>query len=157
MGYIMEMRALVGARPFIVVGACVFVFKEASILLMRRSDNGLWGLPGGSLEPGETLEECARRELLEETGLRASALEFFHVFSGPEQHYIYPNGHEAHIVTSAFVAREFNGDPHSADGESLELQFFHLRDLPAEMSPPTNPVLRKLLQSELAKTLLSTF
>ena len=40
-----------------------------AILLQRRTDDGLWGLPGGALEPGDSLEEAARRELLEETGL----------------------------------------------------------------------------------------
>ncbi|OKP87763.1 hypothetical protein A3844_10175 [Paenibacillus helianthi] len=49
-------------------------------LLQRRTDNGLWGLPGGSLELGETLPEVAKRELLEETGLIANSLTLFDVF-----------------------------------------------------------------------------
>lgn len=70
MGYIMELRKIIGTRPIIMVGACTILMNEhRQILLQQRKDNGLWGLPGGSLEPGESMEEVARRELYEETGL----------------------------------------------------------------------------------------
>ncbi|GLX68191.1 hypothetical protein MU1_25360 [Paenibacillus glycanilyticus] len=59
MGYIMDLRAIVGSRPLIMTGACVLLCRNERLLLQRRSDNGLWGLPGGSMEPGETLEEVA--------------------------------------------------------------------------------------------------
>lgn len=47
---------------------------RAVILLLRRTDNRCWGLPGGAIEPGETLEDAARRERQEETGLVLSQL-----------------------------------------------------------------------------------
>lgn len=151
MSYVMEMRALIGSRPFIVIGTCLFVFRRNQLLMERRSDNGLWGLPGGSMEPGETLEQCARRELLEETGIHAIDLEFFHTFSGPELHHFYPNGDEAYIVTTGFVCRNFEGEPRAADDESFEMRFFDLDDLPQDLNPPTRAVLKKLLESDLAK------
>lgn len=151
MSYVMEMRALIGSRPFIVIGTCLFVFRDNKLLMERRSDNGLWGLPGGSMEPGETLEECARRELFEETGINAIDLEFFHTFSGPELHHFYPNGDEAYIVTTAFVTSNFEGEPRAADDESFEMRFFELNDLPQDLNPPTKAVLKKLLESDLAK------
>ncbi|GJM67831.1 hypothetical protein HMSSN036_00470 [Paenibacillus macerans] len=82
MGYIMDIRKIVGTRPLIMVGACVVVIDGDFILLERRTDNGMWGLPGGSLEPGESLEQVARRELFEETGLEAVQLELMDVFRG---------------------------------------------------------------------------
>lgn len=66
--YIMELRKLVGTRLLIMSGACVLLCNEQQLLLQRRTDNGCWGLPGGSMELGETLEEVAKRELFEEKG-----------------------------------------------------------------------------------------
>lgn len=51
---------------------------------MRRTDNGAWTIPGGMTEPGETVEETARREVREETGLTVGTMTLFDAFSGPE-------------------------------------------------------------------------
>lgn len=62
--YIHELRSRVGHWPVIMVGAGVIVLDDAGrILLMHRSDNGAWSIPGGMTEPGETVEETARREV----------------------------------------------------------------------------------------------
>jgi 8-oxo-dGTP pyrophosphatase MutT (NUDIX family) len=67
MGYMRELRALVGSRPLIAVGADVLVLRgEAEMLLQLRRDGRYWSLPGGALEPGESLEDAARRELRED-------------------------------------------------------------------------------------------
>ena len=64
MGYIMDLRAVVGHRPLIMTCAGVLVLNEYNqLLLQKRADNGLWGYPGGSMELGESFEECAAREL----------------------------------------------------------------------------------------------
>src|SRR5699024_9078647 len=95
MGYVMNLRKLVGSRPLVIAGASVIVVdEEKRLLLQLRKDNHCWGLAGGSLEPGETLEDVAKRELQEETGLIANELTYFQTFSGNEFYYKYPNGDE---------------------------------------------------------------
>jgi 8-oxo-dGTP pyrophosphatase MutT (NUDIX family) len=74
--YIRELRALVGHRPLVLAVAGALVFDaDGRLLLHRRDDNGLWGTSGGAVEPGESLEETARRELREETGLEVRLLD----------------------------------------------------------------------------------
>ncbi len=75
MNYIQEIRSLVGHRPLILVGAIVLIFDEQNrILLQHRNDDQTWDFPGGFVELGETIEETARREILEETGLIVHSL-----------------------------------------------------------------------------------
>ena len=68
----------------LIVGGGVFVYNNGKVLMQKRKDNGCWSLHGGCLEIGETVEETARRELKEETGLTAITLEFLGVFSGKD-------------------------------------------------------------------------
>jgi 8-oxo-dGTP pyrophosphatase MutT (NUDIX family) len=144
MGYIQDLRALVGSRPIIMVGAGVLLLREDKVLLQRRKDNGLWGLPGGSLEPGESLEETARREVLEETGLVVAGLKLFGVYSGRDQFYVYPNGDQIYDVCVVYATGEYNGEMAAEAGEVLELRFFALDDLPNNLTPLDRPVLDDL-------------
>jgi 8-oxo-dGTP pyrophosphatase MutT (NUDIX family) len=129
--YVQELRKYVGHRPLIIVGATVVVLNEkGEILLQQRSDSGDWGLPGGAMEIGESLEETARRELLEETGLTAGRLRLLNVLSGPEWYYRYPNGDETYNVIHLFLASDVSGELAMADGESLALRYFPLDGLP---------------------------
>ena len=146
-GYIMELRRLVGHRTLIQTAASVIIEDgEGRILLGRRSDNGKWDYSGGSLEIDERVEDCARRELFEEMGLYADGLEFFMINSGPETHYIYPNGDEVSNVEIIYLCRDWSGTPHINDGELTELRFFDSSEITEEMiSPPIRPVIRKYL------------
>lgn len=148
MGYIMELRKIVGNRPLIMAGACVILIDEQDrILLQRRADNGQWGLPGGALEPGESMEQVARRELWEETGMSAGELALLDVFSGHTFYYRYPNGDEVHNVTAAYVCREYSGQLRTDNDEVMEVKFFRVQDIPNELSPPDQPIIRKYAAS----------
>ena len=130
MGYVQDLRALVGHRPLILPGAEVIVLdRQGRVLLQKRRDNGLWAIPGGYLEPGESFNEAAQREVREETGIEVGSLELLDIFSGKEFYYRYPNGDEVYNVSAAFVARNFQGKI-AIDEESLEAGFFDLNGLP---------------------------
>lgn len=135
--------------PIVGVGATILVTNTSGeLLLQHRTDTGTWGLPGGALEPGETLEETARRELLEETGLLAESLSLLGVFSGPEYFYIYPNGDQVYPVIVLYHASGITGELQMTDGESLELAYYSLDALP-EMEPRAAALLRYLRRLNL--------
>jgi ADP-ribose pyrophosphatase YjhB (NUDIX family) len=150
MGYIHELRKFVGSRPLILVGAAVLLLdQKGRLLLLKRSDNRLWGIPGGCMELGESLEETARRETLEETGLRINELELFAVFSGPELFYEYPNGDKVHNVSVVYLSRDTSGEVDVQDEEHTEFAFFKLDQLPESISPPIKPVLAMYIKKAL--------
>ncbi|TFB19504.1 NUDIX domain-containing protein [Filobacillus milosensis] len=143
MGYVMDLRKLVGTRPLIVVGASVMVLNERKeLLLQKRKDNGCWGLPGGSMELGESLEEVAKREMIEETGLTPDNLTLLNVFSGEEQYYKLPHGDELYNVTANYLCTEYEGKLRIDEDESLDINFFNLKELPKPLNPPDIPVIK---------------
>ena len=146
--YIMELRKLVGHRLLLSVGAGVIAADgEGRVLLQRRSDNGCWDYAGGALEPDEDAEAAAWRELFEETGLRAGALDFFGVFSGPDCRFRYPNGDEVSYVILLYVCRDWTGEPRPQPGEVEELRFFSPDEIPENISPVSRRPLRAWLDS----------
>ena len=140
--YILDLRKIVGHRPLLQVGASVIVENEkGEVLLQKRADNHCWGYAGGSVELDEVVEEAARRELYEETGLVAGKMTLFGVFSGKETHYIYPNGDEVSNVDIVFLCKEYSGSLICQENEVEELRFFAAADLPENLSPPIRKTL----------------
>lgn len=131
MSYINEIRKYIGNAPMLSVGATVVVLKGSKILLNLRSDTNTWGIPGGAIELGETLEETAARELREETGLSAEQFCFLHLFSGPNFYFKYPNGDELYSVVALYLAEGVYGEMKISDGESYALRFFGREEMPA--------------------------
>lgn len=135
MSYLGELRKRVGHHPLFTVGVSVVLQDEQGRwLLQRRSDSGLWGLPGGGMEPGETFRQAAARELEEETGLIGVPLSEMMSLSGPQMHHVYPHGDEVYLVGLAFrgvlSAAQFSEATLGTDGETLELGLFGLDELP---------------------------
>lgn len=85
MSYINQIRKKIGHDLLIYLGAGVIVYDDGKILLQERKDNSKWALHAGGIEVGEELEETARRELFEETGLKAGNLELLGIYSGQDQ------------------------------------------------------------------------
>ena len=142
----LELRKLVGHRPLIMVGATILLFDTQNrLLLIKRTDNNLWGVPGGALELGETLEECARRETFEETGILIDNFELFNTYSGEGMHYTYPNKDEVYIVTMVFHAH-INTDKVKLSHEHSDFRFVVPDEISEDISPPLKPILRDLVR-----------
>ncbi|WP_406022352.1 NUDIX domain-containing protein [Nocardioides sp. NBC_00850] len=76
----------------LVPAAAAFVERDGEILLIQRSDNGKWSMPGGTLEFGESLTTCVVRETLEETGIHIQCTGLVGVFTDPLHRVEYDNG-----------------------------------------------------------------
>ncbi len=145
--YIKSMRTLIGHKPILQCGASVILVNDKNeILLQKRHDNGCWGYHGGSVELDEVVEDAAKRELVEETGLIAYNLELFGVFSGPDTHYVYPNGDEVSNVDIVYVCRKYHGEINRQKSEVDELKFFCIYSLPENISPPNMKALLKFVE-----------
>ena len=149
MSYIKNLREKIGHEPIISVGATVLVINSNNELLLNlRSDTSNWGIPGGGKELYETLEECAIRELKEETNLKAGDLELVAVLSGKEYYYKYPNDDEVDCVITLYKVNNYNGELCINDGESTKLLFFSLDNLP-ELESRAKAIIDKIKSGEI--------
>ncbi|HPF87967.1 MAG TPA: NUDIX domain-containing protein [Candidatus Limiplasma sp.] len=128
--YVDSIRKDIGHNMLMIVGAGVFIHRDGQLLLQRRKDDGTWADHGGCLEIGETLEETARREVLEETGLALGKLEMLGVYSGPERKHTYPNGDQTFIIGVYYLCSDFTGTLHPQAEELTDLKWFPLDRLP---------------------------
>jgi len=115
---------------------CVVVDAKRRVLLVRRGHppfKGKYALPGGFVDVGETVEDACRRELKEETGVKAGRLELLGVYSDPKRD---PRGHICSVAFLTRVARATpkGGDDAAAaawieDWSKLDLAFDHAKIL----------------------------
>ena len=149
MGYIMNLRKYIGHEPLIGVGATTLVFNDKKELLLNlRSDTNTWGIPGGSMELYETIEETAVRELKEEAGISADKLELVTVLSGKEYYFEYPNGDKMCTVIVLFKVLNYTGEVKVSDNESKKLEFFSLNNLP-NMESRAKAIVDKILAGSI--------
>ena len=128
------------------IGVACAIFDGESLLLEKRADCGWWGLIGGSLETGETVEECALREVLEETGLhlKIEKLKLFSIYSDPKDRRIlqYPDN-RVHLIDIVFIYN-FSVSNVKISSESLAISLFNLEDIPKEIVPPARPIIEDI-------------
>jgi 8-oxo-dGTP diphosphatase len=99
---------------------CVICDKRGRVLLIRRKNEpfkGVYALPGGFVDIGETVEEACRREVLEETGLAVGALRLFGVYSDPRRD---PRGH---MVSVVYLAEMLDGARPRAGSDALAAEW----------------------------------
>ncbi|OZI23189.1 hypothetical protein CAL26_06850 [Bordetella genomosp. 9] len=141
-----RLRALVGPRPLLC--PCVRIVLEGpdgTVLLHERADfRGMWGLPGGHIELGESAEQAARRETREETGLAARVLlPFGHASNPAVETVTLPNGDVCHYQAVLFHCSQFEGALRGDPQEAAVLRWVSLD----ETQPPMMPHVRATLEA----------
>lgn len=127
--YIKYIRGMVGHNKIILCAACCIICDGGRrVLLQQRADSGLWGLPGGMMELGESMDETAVREVREETGLEVQVDEFFGIYS--KYFAEYRNGDVAQPIVAAFTAHITGGEIKCDGSETADLGYFPLDSLP---------------------------
>lgn len=132
--YIRQIRQKIGHDLLYMPGVVAVINNAAGeTLLQRRSDNGLWSLVGGILEPGEEPANAIAREVWEETAMRVDPYQIIGVYSEPDALVRYPNGDEMMFLTVVFACRPIDGTPQIADDESTDIRYFRPDALPDQI------------------------
>ena len=121
-----------GVRPSV---SAVIFDRRGRLLLQQRSDGGQWGLPGGSVEIGESVAAAVVREVHEETGLTVRPRRIIGVYSDPTFQVVrYPDGNVWHYVNVCFECGGQKGELTTCD-ETLALEYFAMGRLPRTLLP----------------------
>jgi ADP-ribose pyrophosphatase YjhB (NUDIX family) len=99
----------------------VVINDAGELLLIHRTDNDNWSLPGGAMEPGESMTDCAVRETFEETGIHTEVIGLVGIYTDPRHVILYTSNNEARQEFSiVYTARPLGGEPTPSD-ESREV------------------------------------
>jgi len=120
----------IGKRGVLRVGASSIIFDESrgKILLTKRTDNGRWCLPGGGMDPGESIEEACVREAYEETGLHVKVTRLVGVYTTPDLVVEYADGNVIQPVALSFEATVTGGEMGLSD-ETIDVGYFSVEEM----------------------------
>jgi 8-oxo-dGTP pyrophosphatase MutT (NUDIX family) len=134
--YLGRLRAAVGTEVLLFVGARSVVRDgDGRVLLIRRSDNGRWALPAGAMELGESISECAAREVYEETGLTVREATPFVLYSGARHTVTNMYGHTYQLHVTGFRVDAWDGELLRQTEETIDARFVTPDALPEPLSP----------------------
>ncbi|MNW52832.1 NADH pyrophosphatase [compost metagenome] len=114
------------------------------IIYSRVYQDGSWGIPGGLIDLGESVEECIRREAKEELNIELGTLHLLGVFSGKELYTKLRNGHEYYNVIIGYICTEYKEDIKPDGKEVLEAKFYNLIEVPVSTQPYIREKLKEL-------------
>lgn len=133
--YFGQLRILAGDRTLLLTATRVVARDQAGrLLLIRRADNGVWSVPAGAMELGESVADCAVRELWEETGLRATELTPFALHTGPAYTIKNMFGDTYQHFVVLFRADQWHGELVRTTDETTDAGFFAATEPPAPLS-----------------------
>ena len=117
-------------RPNSIVPAVTVAVRDddGRLLLIQRSDNGLWAMPGGGLEVGETVAQAAAREVLEETGIAVEINGVVGIYSDPKHVIAYDDGEVRQQFAICLSARPTGGAPETSP-ETVQVRWVEPDDL----------------------------
>jgi 8-oxo-dGTP pyrophosphatase MutT (NUDIX family) len=136
--YLTAVRSKVGHDLLTLTAASVSIFDDQGRLLLGLdADSGLWGLPGGAIDPDELPSDAAVRECWEEAGLIVRPTALIGVFGGPGFRINYPNGDVTYYTTIAFEAQIIGGSLRPDGVEMTALRYFAKAELDQiSVTPP---------------------
>jgi len=147
--YLGQLRALAGERTLLFVGARAIVRDAAGrVLLIRRADNGYWAVPAGAMELGESIADCAARELFEETGLLAGAVTPYALYTGPASTHTNMYGDTYQLFIVAFRVDDWAGELLTVTEETTDAGFYDLQAPPEPLAPSVRETLDDLISYE---------
>ena len=130
--YLGQIRKLLGREKLIItVARAVICDREGRVLFIRRKDNGMWGMPAGSQELGETIFDCLKREVKEEVGLEVISATPMAIYSGLSVVTAYGDPYQ--LFLTQFLVDEWSGTLVTETDETVDARFFSLDELPAEI------------------------
>lgn len=162
--YVQYVRKFVGKMPIQAPGTGVIVYRtnsngEQEVLLQLRRDFDQYGLPGGGIETGETYQECAVNELLQETAYVANKedLELVNVYAGPKHVTRYPSGDIVFhtVVVFKVDVSKCKKAPHKFDkNETKKIEWFTIAQIEKLLQekrvfPNNVPILEDIVKNAL--------
>lgn len=157
-GYIKWVRSHVGHQLIYLVYTTTFVFDDHNHLLVQERYDFDWlSVPGGALELGESLADCALRETFEETNIECELERLVGVFSHPNYELLYPNGDRVQPWMAAFVARPKNSQIQVDGTETLNASFQPIEAIRHRLPPNYQVVLDAIEQHPTEATLETVY
>ena len=142
-------------EKMIKTGVGVIITKDDKILLGKRSEDhekadselhgeGTWTCPGGKMEFGEKIVECARREVQEETGIKINEVKLISITNDRFK--------DSQFITVGFLCEDFNGEPKTMEPDEItEWGWFPLNELPKPLFFPSEKLVNNYLSKNIYK------
>ena len=127
-----------GPRPNSVVPSVVAFVQndQGHVLMIQRTDNGRWALPGGGHDVGESISDTVIRETREETGIDVEVVDLSGIYTDPGHVMVYDDGEARQQFSMCFRARPVGGELRTSD-ETKEVRWVDPADLSALDIHPT--------------------